>query len=203
MHYRGAQETFNKLVGMGIDPEMLSTILLGYVFLGYGSSAPLWLPYRRTRRKLQSDMEDLAARLENLFFYPGISAGLGEVAASNDISLNSGSVTRLPSMLRNYGRFIGALPCKRSQKRGSSYKNGLLNHLVGYVKVITGKPHYALVAVLLNAADSAGADFEVTRSGLVIEARKKKSEGPRWDSVVLGQLIYREKVGKKRQTLPK
>jgi hypothetical protein len=200
VNYPEAQEALNKLVGKGVDPEMLMVMLIGYVFSGYLSTAPLWLPLGRTRRKLQSDIEDLAASIENLFLYPGISAGLCDLALSDDILLDSASVTGLPNILRNSGRFIGALPSRPSQKRGSRYKR-VLCYLVDYIKFVTGKPHYALVVVLLNAVDSVGADFEVTRSGLrLIESRKKKCEGPRWDSVVLGQLIYREKAGEHRQT---
>jgi hypothetical protein len=198
-NYPRAQEAFNELVRKGVDAQALRQVLTLYVFLGYLNGPPLWIPPKRTRKKIQSDMEDLAARTEYLDLYPEISARLAEAALSDDASLNSGIVAGLPKILRNYARFIGALPSPSLQKRGSSRKNRALCELLNYVQITTGEPHYPLVAILLNAADSAAANFEVTRPGNVVDARKKKRDEPRWDSSVLAQLIYRERAGNKRQ----
>jgi hypothetical protein len=196
--YPGAQKAWEKLVEKGVDRGTLTLLLKAYLFSGYHNAPPLWLPPRRTRKKIQSAMEDLAARTEYLFLYPGISAELAGVALSDDASLNSAIVAGLPKILRNYGRFIGTLPPGPSQKRGASHKNRLLRSLIDYIKLVTGQPHYAFIAILLNACDSAGADFEMTRSGR-LRARKTMCHDPRWDPLVLAQLVYREKVGKKKR----
>jgi|GEM_PF-4164818 len=178
LNYEGAKDAFNQLVNNKAERKFLANFLRGLPAFPNVNQPWTWLLRPRQVDSLRSKVGALASEIEDTNCRWGIFHKLAQDRLSH--------LRRLPALLSEYGQVLEEVLRSKSLRppKGPSQRNKTIGMLLDAVKLMTGRPHYEEVAVLLNAVDY---------------ARKDCNEGgARWDPTILRQLMYRERVRESR-----